>query len=115
MEATDGWGTPAALVALYHELAPPELPRVTRLSPARREKAKRSLREFPDEEFWRRVFGELAHSKLLRGLRPNPGHENFRGDFDWLLTKGKDGTENAVKVAEGKYRDRAPQADEDDE
>ena len=48
----------------------------------------------------------MKFSRLLLGLAPSPGHENFRGDLDWLLTRGKDGSENAVKTAEGKYRDR---------
>jgi hypothetical protein len=79
---------------------------VTRLTPARRAKARKYLHDFPEEKFWVGVFTEIRLSSLLQGLRPSPGHEGFRGTFDWLLTKGKDGTENCVKVHEGKYRDK---------
>ena len=100
------WGTPAALVALYNQQAPAELLRVTRLSPARKAKAKHYLAAFPDQKFWNRCMSELKFSAFLRGFRPSPGHENFRATFDWLLSKGKDGTENCVKVAEGTYSDK---------
>lgn len=102
----NGWGSPEALVRLYNALKPAESLTVTRLTPARTKKAKAYLATFPREEFWRAVFEEAGRSLLLRGLKPSPGHEHFRFDFDWMLTKGKDGTENVVKVAEGKYRDR---------
>ena len=104
--STGPWGTPQDLIALYNRLVPPGLARVTRLTSARRNKATKYLREFPEREFWTRCFAELKFSRFLLGLQPSPGHENFRGDFDWLLTKGKDGTENCAKVAEGKYRDK---------
>ena len=99
------WPSAEALVELYNGLVPVGHPKVDRLSPARREKAARYLKAFPDKAFWVRVFTEIRHSALLRGLKPSEGHAGFRGDFDWLLTKGKDGTENCVKAAEGKYRD----------
>jgi hypothetical protein len=86
-------------------MAPAELPRVTRSSDGRRRKAQAYLQQFPDLQFWVTVFGELGSSALLRGLKPSPGHEHFRADFDWLLAKGKDGSENCLKVFEGKYRD----------
>lgn len=102
---TPEWPSVELLVKLYNEEAADELPAVTRLSPARRKKAHKYLKEFPDEAFWREVFAETKHSKFLRGLRSGVGHEGFKGDFDWLLTKGKDQTENCVKVFEGRYRD----------
>jgi hypothetical protein len=76
----------------------------------------KALKQSPEREFWIQVFAEIARSPFLRGRRPSPGHENFRADLDWLLAKGKDGTENAVKVAEGKYRDvtLVPEDDDDD-
>jgi hypothetical protein len=110
-----GWGTPKALVELYNGSVPPGHPRVTNLSDARRKKAPAYLNQFPDESFWRSAFAEIGRSELLRGRRRSPGHEHFIADLDWLLTKGKDGTENVVKVAEGKYRDRVPNDAEDDE
>lgn len=99
------WGSAEALVTLYNRLIPAGHPRVTRLTPARKDKARKYLRDFPEEKFWTGVFSEIQFSSLLRGRIQSDGHRSFRGDFDWLLTRGKDGTENAVKVHEGKYRD----------
>ena len=99
------WPSPEALVALYNRLAPEGHPQVGSLSPGRKHKAKQYLAVFPEQSFWVRVFSEIRHSSFLRGLNNGDGHKHFRGDFDWLLTKGKDQTENVVKVAEGKYRD----------
>ena len=95
-----------ALVALYHAAKPAECPAVSILSEERERKAMRYLVRFPQFAFWRKVFEELGRSMFLRGLNNGPGHESFRGDFDWLLTRGRDQTENAVKVAEEKYRDQ---------
>lgn len=103
----NGWGTPEALVALYNGLKPVEAPTVTRLTPARTKKARTYLAIFPAEDFWRTVLVEAGRSPMLRGLKPSVGHEHFRFSFDWMLTRGKDGTENAIKVAEGRYRDDA--------
>ena len=99
------WGTPERLVELYNRLSPPGHPKVTRLTPARRKKAQRYLAMFPEERFWTGVFSAIQLSSFLRGLRPSNGHEGFKGDFDWLLTQGKDGTENAIKAEEGRYQD----------
>ena len=100
------WGRPEQLIDLYNRLAPQGLARVTRLSPGRRTKARKYLAAFPEREFWVRCFTELRFSRFLQGLASSPGHESFRGDLDWLLTKGRDGSENAVKTAEGKFRDK---------
>ncbi len=100
-----GWPSPAALVGLYNDLTPDEILAVTTLSPARRAKARAYLREFPKEAWWREVFAQMHRSRFLRGLVKRPGHESFVADFDWLLTKGKDGSENVVKVHDGKYQD----------
>lgn len=99
------WGTPEALVALYNAMAPDECPAVEKLSPARREKARKYLAMFPDQDFWEQAFREIGRSQFLRGLVKREGHTKFVADFDWLLTRGKDQTENVVKVWEGKYRD----------
>lgn|SRR3990167_5748682 len=99
----NGWGTPEALVALYNEATPDECPSVTKLSPARRVKAKRYLSAFPDRDFWASTFEQIKLSPFLSGLKPSQDGRRFVADFDWLLTKGKDGTENAIKVYEGKY------------
>lgn len=102
--AAEDWGKPEHLVSLYNQLAPPGHPRVTRLTPARRAAALKYLRNFPERAFWVRVFSEIKLSRLLtKGSVERP---NFRGDFDWLLTVGKNGAENCIKTAEGKFRDK---------
>lgn len=97
--------SPELLVKLYNDLTPDECPAVTQLSPARRAKAKQYLVNFPKQEFWEQVFKRVHSSKFLRGARNGNGHGSFRFDFDWMLTKGKDGSENVIKVYEGRYAD----------
>lgn len=105
-ETKTGWPSPEALVVLYNEKTPDECPAVETLSPARREKARQYLATFPSEDFWVEVFVRVHQSRFLRGAaKPSNGHGNFRFDFDWMLTKGKDGSENVVKVHEGRYAD----------
>ena len=102
--SVNGWGSPEALVALYNAQTPDECPAVQTLSPKRRDKARRYLAQFPSETFWADVMAQVCASPFLRGQRKRPGHEGFVADFDWLLTTGKDGSENCVKVKEGRYR-----------
>jgi len=92
-------------VKFYNESAPKECPPVKSLSEKRRLKAKKYLRAFPQQPWWQETFANLTRSRFLRGLKNNPGHESFVADFDWLLSVGKDGTENCVKVHDGKYTD----------
>lgn len=100
------WGTPEALVALFNAETPDETPAVTTLSAARRKKAQEYLRQFPEEAWWRELCAQIHRSRFLRGLtKKAPGHETFTADFDWLLSRGKDQTENAVKVHDGRYQD----------
>ena len=99
------WTSPAALVALYNTEAPDECPSVQTLDATRRRKARAYLAEFPEQAWWSAVFVQIGASRFLRGLKPGPGHEHFVADFDWLLTKGKDGSSNAVKVKDGRYHD----------
>lgn len=99
------WPSAEALVQLFNEKTPKEVPTVMKLSPGRRQKANQYLKVFPEKEFWLKAFEEYHKSSFLRGINGRkPGHENFEANFDWLLTKGKDGTENCVKVWEGRYR-----------
>ena len=93
------------LVERYNSRTPDECPAINTISPARRDKAKRYIKMFPEETFWIEAFDEIHKSKFLRGMKGSPGHEGFVANLDWLLAKGKDGTENVVKVAEGRYRD----------
>lgn len=80
-------------------LAPLGLPRVAELSGTRRKKALARLHEHPKIGFWEQVIGNIRGSPFLRGLRPKPGHENWRASFDWLIENDT----NAVKVYEGRY------------
>lgn len=100
-----GWPSPEALVELWNASVPEGHPKVSTISDARRKKAKNYLRQFPERDFWERAFAEVQQSAFLCGLKNGPGHEGFKGTFDWFLTKGRDGTENLVKVVEGRYRD----------
>ena len=104
-EDPGAWPSPAALVALYNAEAPDECPSVQTLDATRRRKARAYLAEFPEQAWWSAVFVQIGASRFLRGLKPGPGHEHFVADFDWLLTKGKDGSSNAVKVKDGRYHD----------
>lgn len=100
------WGTPEELAALFNESTPDNVPSVRILRGKRREKALRYLRLFPERSFWEEVFAQYRRSKWLQGLTPpRDGHESFTPDFDWLLSVGKDGSENVLKVHDGKYTD----------
>ena len=101
------WPCPKLLIEKYNTETPNELSAVEKITPARIAKANTYLKIFPQVEFWTETFAEIHKSQFLRGLRSSNGHGSFKADFDWLLTKGKDGTENAAKVWEGKYRDGA--------
>jgi len=104
---TPQWPCPKLLIEKYNTETPNELSAVEKITPARIAKANTYLKIFPQVEFWTETFAEIHKSQFLRGLRSSNGHGSFKADFDWLLTQGKDGTENAAKVWEGKYRDGA--------
>jgi len=55
---------------------------------------------------WQRLFKMRGESDHLCGRTKSEGHENFRGDFDWLHKNNA----NYVKVLEGKYRNRKRRA-----
>ena len=107
------WPSPNELVELWNEHAPPECPRVRDLSEGRRRLASVALRKKPERAYWSSTISEIRRSSLLRGLKKSPGHENWRATFDWLLGS-KDKTENYVRVAEGAYRDRASDSEDDE-
>lgn len=94
-----------AFITLYNATVPDGTQKATALSEARRKKIKTYLRQFPRRDFWVTCFRAPASSAFLRGERSSPGHQGFKFTLDWLLTKGKDGTENCVKVYEGHYAD----------
>lgn len=101
------WPSPEALAALWNDVAKKSgLPLATTLSQARRDKANRVLRQFPDWQFWTGSLSRIPFSKFLTGrVPPSGGHSKaFRADFDWVCST-KDGVENIVKLHDGKYDD----------
>ena len=91
------WPSVEELVAKYNKESPSDCPAVSKITEGRIAKARKSLGQFPEEEFWTRVFANIHHSKFLR--------KTFKGmGFDWLMGK-KDGIENAIKVYENQYCD----------
>ena len=103
--------TPEAIVALWNEICGSVLPRVRRLTPERRKKLERRLRDGgPDEVrdlgWWRALFQRIVASRFLTGRGPRrPGHENWRADFDWAIR-----SETVIaRILEGRYDD-APAA-----
>ena len=98
------WPSAHALAYLYNTLTPDNVPAVETLSPRRVQKAAALLAQFPDQAWWREVFKEYHRSKFLSGKRkPGLGHENFKADFDWLISSNRGGIENAVRVHDGFY------------
>lgn len=100
-----GYLTPEGLIALYNELTPEKHPKIRQVSPGRVAKARKYLKTFPSIDFWRIVFTNVGYSQFLQGKKNGNGHQTFIANFEWLLSRGKDGTENCVKVAEGRYTD----------
>lgn len=98
------WPHAELLIKKYNDETPEQLPAVEKITPARLKKAREYLRIFPQELFWTEAFQEISKSDFLLGRKNGTGHETFKANFDWLLSKGKDGTENIVKVFEGRYR-----------
>ena len=90
---------PDDLANAWNEIAPPECPRVTRLTDKRRAKARQRLRENPEAEFWREAIESMHERPFLRGGGPR----GWRADFDWFLQP-----DSAVRVLEGAFMDEAP-------
>ena len=97
--------TPLALLELYNAEVPYGHPQIESFSPQRLQLAAKALRVCPARLYWLRVFDEIHHSQLLRGLCNGEGHAGFVANINWLLSNGKDHVENYVKVYEGQYRD----------
>jgi hypothetical protein len=100
------WPHPKLLITKYNKETPDECPSVESVSPGRIKKAKQYLEMFPAELWWTETFKQFHQSRWLRGLtNGNRDHPPVARDFDWLLSKGHDLSENAVKVHDGRYRD----------
>ena len=100
------WGSSYCLMLKYNKESPGNVPTVKSPSKNRVVREMEYLRMFPDENWWTQTFLQYHRSRFLSGqTTPGNGHGNFKPDFDWLLSKGKDGIENCVKVHDGRYRD----------
>lgn len=79
----------------------PSLPRVAKLSDARKSKIKaRWNNDLPDLEEWAKYFMAVSKSDFLMGRAAPNGNRSkpFQADIDFLITES-----NMIKVIEGKY------------
>lgn len=97
------WVSVAALIHKYNEETPDELAACTKESEGIIDKARKLLRQFPEEEFWTETFEQIHASLFLRGVRPDSQGKSFHCDLPWILSRGKDGIENVIKIHDGRY------------
>ena len=99
------------IVELYHELCP-SLPRVAKLTDARKASIRARWKEHPDLEWWASFFGRVEASEFLSGkVSPSPGRERpFLADLEWISKQA-----NTVKILEGKYDNRTGNGNPDDD
>ena len=83
------------IVDSYHELCP-DLPKVTKLSDARRKAIRARLRTYSVEDL-KKAFAMVEASDFLRGKNGR----NWSATFDWIL---KD--TNLAKILDGNYNNR---------
>ncbi len=76
---------PQALMDLWNELADERLPRCAKLTDKRRHAARARLKEFPKKEQWERLIDAINHNPWALGETPNPGYQNWKADFDYLI------------------------------
>lgn len=89
-----------AIIALYHEVLP-DLPRIVKLTDARRSQIRQRWNEGnQDMAGWRSYFEHVSASPFLMGKQPprNGSSVPFVADLEWLTKAG-----NFAKVIEGKY------------
>ena len=81
------------------------LPKISKLSDARRAKIKSRLQEFGKPEAWlptvETLFEAIEASDFLRGVNKN----KWQASFDWVFANGS----NWVKVLEGNYANKGQQ------
>jgi hypothetical protein len=100
------WPDPYSLMALYQVRKPETWAAIQLVSEARLAKCRQYLAQFPSRDLWEAIFAQLHQSAFLLGEGPHDLGDGLR-NLDWLLQKGqKDGLENCLKVAEGRYRQR---------
>ena len=81
------------IVDSFNELLP-DLPRVEKLSDARKRRMAKLLKDdLPDINFWRDFFRRVNSSDFLTGKV-----NGFKASFDWIIKP-----ENALKIREGNY------------
>ena len=87
------------IVDLYHELLP-ELPKVAKITDARKGYIQQRWREDLKElDHWRNFFNFVRRSDFLMGRTESTnGRKPFRADLEWLTRPS-----NFAKVAEDKY------------
>ena len=84
------------IVDLYHEYCP-SLPKVAKLTDQRKKAIKKILKKYTVDELIN-AFEIAEQSSFLRGECNSPGHESFKGDFDFILRENR-----LVSILEGKY------------
>ena len=84
----------ALFVSLWHQHCP-GLPKVQKLTQARRDKIRARLKEEPELATWAEVFKKIAASSFCNG----DNRQGWKASFDWITTNGT----NYVKVLEGNY------------
>jgi len=91
----------ALFVSLWHKYCP-SLPKVQKLTPARKDKIRSRLKDEPDLATWAQIFQKIEASSFCNGDNKN----GWKATFDWITTNGT----NYVKVLEGNYdRDQRKQ------
>lgn len=93
------------LVGLWNEHAPPECPRVQKLTDKRKAASKARWRDTPDVERWRAAIDSMHVRPFLRG----DNDRKWVADFDWLLQP-----DTLTKIEEGKYRGTSKRREEYD-
>jgi hypothetical protein len=96
------------IVNLYHELT--SLPRVVKLSEARKKYIRARWKEYPDLEFWKQFFKRVEASDFLTGRADYGNRKPFIADLEWLVRPT-----NFLKVLEGRYDNRTTKKTIDDE
>ncbi|NKE69865.1 hypothetical protein [Candidatus Manganitrophus noduliformans] len=97
------------LSELWNQTFKDILPQVKQ-SGSRKKREAALLKQYTLEQI-KEVFLRIGKSDFLLGKCPprDPGGKVFMADYDWFLGKDKNGTENIVKVIEGKYDNRPVQ------
>jgi len=83
------------IVEIYHNKCL-DLPKVVKLTDARKKYLNARWKEYPSLDFWNQFFETVAKSNFLNGKV-----NEFKANFEWLIRPN-----NFVKVLEGNYNGR---------